>query len=417
MNMGSSYMDFKSFGEVDGNGGRVQGNSFPLARQPSMYSLTFDELQTNFSGFGKDFGSMNMDELLRTIWTAEETQTQVPTASAAVGCGEPIAGVGGLHKQGSLTLPRTLSQKTVDQVWKDLNEESRLADFQPKQTTTLAEMTLEDFLLKAGVVREDAQQGAVSSNNGGFYGVPASNSSGMNIGFQPSASGLNNKVTVDKLSVNGFNAVNPSNGIPLSMAANRPSKTLNLHPLFPKPANVTFSSPMRPTNRPQLPNIAPKSIMIGMADSNGFRSQNGGMGIVSLRNGTVKVPIEPPMKKVALDVSERNSSESSPLAPSPYGYSPVMSGRRGGAGVERVVERRHRRMIKNRESAARSRARKQAYTLELEAEIAKLRDLNEELHRKQDEIIEIQKDEMIEKMRLQWGSKRVCLRRTLTGPW
>jgi ABA responsive element binding factor len=41
----------------------------------------------------------------------------------------------------------------------------------------------------------------------------------------------------------------------------------------------------------------------------------------------------------------------------------VIRGRRSGAGVEKVVERRQRRMIKNRESAARSRARKQVTPL------------------------------------------------------
>lgn len=50
------------------------------------------------------------------------------------------------------------------------------------------------------------------------------------------------------------------------------------------------------------------------------------------------------------------------------------------------VDRRHKRMMKNRESASRSRARKQAYTNELELEVAhlaeenvKLKQLNEEL--------------------------------------
>uniref|UniRef100_A0A0A9K9C9 Uncharacterized protein n=1 Tax=Arundo donax TaxID=35708 RepID=A0A0A9K9C9_ARUDO len=42
-------------------------------------------------------------------------------------------------------------------------------------------------------------------------------------------------------------------------------------------------------------------------------------------------------------------------------------------------DRRHRRMIKNRESAARSRARKQAYTNELELELAQLRRENQML--------------------------------------
>ncbi|GLU19188.1 hypothetical protein SLE2022_354510 [Rubroshorea leprosula] len=46
---------------------------------------------------------------------------------------------------------------------------------------------------------------------------------------------------------------------------------------------------------------------------------------------------------------------------------------------EVVVERRQRRMIKNRESAARSQARKQAYTVELELELNQHKEENEKL--------------------------------------
>lgn len=49
-------------------------------------------------------------------------------------------------------------------------------------------------------------------------------------------------------------------------------------------------------------------------------------------------------------------------------------------------DRRHRRMIKNRESAARSRARKQAYTNELELALAQLRRENEMLIKRQEEL-------------------------------
>ncbi|KAK1650483.1 hypothetical protein QYE76_068288 [Lolium multiflorum] len=64
----------------------------------------------------------------------------------------------------------------------------------------------------------------------------------------------------------------------------------------------------------------------------------------------------------------------------------AMSGRKraaaasaAGGPVEKTVERRKKRMIKNRESAARSRARKQAYTNELENKISLLEEENERL--------------------------------------
>ncbi|ONK55461.1 uncharacterized protein A4U43_UnF2850 [Asparagus officinalis] len=52
---------------------------------------------------------------------------------------------------------------------------------------------------------------------------------------------------------------------------------------------------------------------------------------------------------------------------------------------EKTVERKQKRMIKNRESAARSRARKQAYTNELENKVSRLEEENERL-RKQKEL-------------------------------
>ncbi|KAJ1297361.1 hypothetical protein BS78_01G369600 [Paspalum vaginatum] len=54
-----------------------------------------------------------------------------------------------------------------------------------------------------------------------------------------------------------------------------------------------------------------------------------------------------------------------------------------GGVAERSNERRKKRMIKNRESAARSRARKQAYTNELENKIRLLEEENERLLRQQ----------------------------------
>ncbi|XP_076940315.1 ABSCISIC ACID-INSENSITIVE 5-like protein 2 [Bidens hawaiensis] len=56
----------------------------------------------------------------------------------------------------------------------------------------------------------------------------------------------------------------------------------------------------------------------------------------------------------------------------------------GGDLLEKTIERRQKRMIKNRESAARSRARKQAYTEALENKVSHLEEENERLNREQE---------------------------------
>ncbi|KAG1359442.1 bZIP transcription factor 27 [Cocos nucifera] len=57
-----------------------------------------------------------------------------------------------------------------------------------------------------------------------------------------------------------------------------------------------------------------------------------------------------------------------------------------GHGHGNGADRRKKRMIKNRESAARSRARKQAYTYELQREVARLLDENRKLKRTFEEL-------------------------------
>ncbi|KAL4585924.1 hypothetical protein LXL04_010551 [Taraxacum kok-saghyz] len=50
-----------------------------------------------------------MDELLKNIWTAEETQSMASTSNFG------IPNNANIRRQGSLTLPRTLSRKSVDE--------------------------------------------------------------------------------------------------------------------------------------------------------------------------------------------------------------------------------------------------------------------------------------------------------------
>ncbi|XP_027915379.1 protein FD [Vigna unguiculata] len=60
-------------------------------------------------------------------------------------------------------------------------------------------------------------------------------------------------------------------------------------------------------------------------------------------------------------------------------------------------DRRNKRMIKNRESAARSRARKQAYTNELEVEVEQLKEENARLKRQQKQLSEVAASEQKKK--------------------
>ncbi|KAJ0520978.1 putative transcription factor bZIP family [Helianthus annuus] len=72
--------------------------------------------------------------------------------------------------------------------------------------------------------------------------------------------------------------------------------------------------------------------------------------------GVVAVTVGSPA--VSSDGMGKNNGDMSSVSPSSYEFTGIVRGRRSGT-VEKVVERRQRRMIKNRESAARSRARKQ----------------------------------------------------------
>ncbi|XP_047075537.1 bZIP transcription factor 46-like [Lolium rigidum] len=322
------------------------GGGAALARQGSIYSLTFDEFQSALGGAGKDFGSMNMDELLRNIWTAEESNA-IATAAAA----PAVANVDAqpqqqpILRQGSMTLPRTISQMTVDEVWRDLMgfcddepdaplppPQQPQAQAQPQRQPTLGAMTLEEFLVRAGVVREDM--------GGQTVVVPA--------------------------------------------RAHAQAQTL-----FPPQGNVVTATMQQMGNG-----------VVGQA-------AGGGM--------TVAAPTTP---VVLNGFGKMEGDDLSSLSPVPYPFDTAMRARKGPT-VEKVVERRQRRMIKNRESAARSRQRKQAYIMELEAEVAKLKENNEELQKKQVEMLKKQKNEVIERIEQQLGpkAKRFCLRRTMTGPW
>ncbi|XP_009621966.1 ABSCISIC ACID-INSENSITIVE 5-like protein 7 [Nicotiana tomentosiformis] len=400
-------MNFKNFADTpqtESNSGMSMGSgNFPLARQYSVYSLTFDELQST-CGLGKDLGSMNLEDLLKNIWTAEESQV---VASSA--------GVGNLQREGSLTLPRTLSQKTVDELWRDFQKETTVSSKDVSGTewpnlgqsqSTLGEMTLEEFLVRAGVVREDMQPTG-STNDVRFTGgisQPSTNNNGLNIAFQQPTQNPG-------LFSNQFEEKNMLNVVSATSSQQKP--------------NVAFASPMQLGKNGQLASTAAREPVVSMLSPSvntstivqGSVMQGGVKGLAGLHNGVALAKRGSPGNQLSPDMIAKKDQDTSSLSPSPYAFGDGGRGRRSCNSLEKVVERRRKRMIKNRESAARSRARKQAYTLELEAEVEKLKEINEELQKKQAEFIEMQKDQLMEKMNMPWGNKLRCLRRTLTGPW
>nr|WMD01019.1 ABA-induced bZIP1 family member AREB1 [Taraxacum mongolicum] len=386
-------MNFKSFGNqtAEVGNGRPPGG-FHLARQGSIYSLTFDELQNTMGSMGKDFGSMNMDELLKSIWNAEEVQTTGTNTGVQESGGDGGANMN-IQRQGSLTLPRTLSQKTVDEVWKDISKEFNGFGQPnlPQRQQTLGEMTLEEFLVKAGVVREEAQSPVKPNDNALFPNLtnPQNNPGFGAVGFQQASNRNNNQI-----------AFQPAN-LPLNVNGVRSNPQQQL---FPKQTNHAYGAPMAIPPSKQLGSPVVRNGVVGLSDPGMNGNLMGGMA----------VPVGSPA--VSSDgIGRTNGGDSSSLSPSPYEFSGVVRGRKSGA-VEKVVERRQRRMIKNRESAARSRARKQAYTMELEAEVSKLKEQNQELKRKA-EMMEMQQNQVMEMMNTQPGAKRRYMRRTQSGPW
>ncbi|CAN8317788.1 unnamed protein product [Cochlearia groenlandica] len=248
-----------------------------LPRQNSLYSLKLNEVQTHLGSTSKPLGSMNLDELLKSVWSVEEANQPQEEGSSIV-------------RQGSLTLPQDLSKKTVDEVWRDIqqdkNENNNTNERRDSNTNndnnkqpTLGEITLEDLLLKAGVVTESI--------------VPSQND--------------------------------------VNVASNEQW--------------VHYHQPHQQQQQQQ-----------------GFMTY--------------------PVSEMQEMVSPRSMMMMGGLSEQAHGRKRVASlGGHHDVVVEKTVERRHKRMIKNRESAARSRARKQAYTHELEIKVSSLEEENEKLRR------------------------------------
>ncbi|MBA0850350.1 hypothetical protein Goshw_028611 [Gossypium schwendimanii] len=113
----------------------------------------------------------------------------------------------------------------------------------------------------------------------------------------------------------------------------------------------------------------------------------------------------PPTPATLFTLNARSIASVAVKAPAPS--FPSSCRKKGQENEENSDDPRHKRKIKNRESAARSRARKQAYTNELELEVARLLEENGKLRRQQDKLLASPRQ----------IPKRNTLCRTLTAPF
>ncbi|KAF5448570.1 hypothetical protein F2P56_029090 [Juglans regia] len=247
-----------------------------LPRQSSLCSLSTiladlqqQQHQQNPSSSSKALvASMSMDDLLKNLYS-DQTPNQLP-----------LDGSSSISPQRSFSQPKELGDKTVEDVWKEIvagNDNQRQAGAEEAGNDAasgqLEEMTLEDFLTKAGAVREeDVRRGAVVPGPGG-YGVDSSASVAMNGG---------------QFALQGVEVG---------------------HAMVPFDGRVVVGGAV-----------------------------GGGRG----KRRAVEEPV-----------------------------------------VDKATQQRQRRMIKNRESAARSRERKQAYTVELESLVTQLEEENARLLREE----------------------------------
>ncbi|KAL8208474.1 hypothetical protein R6Q57_007886 [Mikania cordata] len=292
-------------GGSGGGGGEPQPPKLGgLGRQSSLYDLTLDEVQHQLGDLGKPLSSMNLDELLKNVWTAESSMNldyphhAQPVSGSSLACGS------------SFNLAQDLRKKTVDEVWQGIqqgqnkndditggksdNNHDKRGNHERQQT--LGEITLEDFLVKAGVVAVSRKKN-VGSNQ-------------QNANHQPAQWMQYQAPPIQQQHV-----------------------YMTGHHLVQQSLSVGASSMMDMGYPETQMTMSPSHVMHDLSDTQ-----------------------TPGRKRVA-------SSDV----------------------IEKTVERRQKRMIKNRESAARSRARKQAYTHELENKISRLEEENERL-RKQKEV-------------------------------
>ncbi|XP_041992961.1 ABSCISIC ACID-INSENSITIVE 5-like protein 6 isoform X1 [Salvia splendens] len=139
---------------VSSGGQQSHVQHHPLQRCNSWLGLTLDEVERHLLGnLAKPLGSMNLDELLKKVWT---TDTSHSSGMESIETSPAVS----LQRQASWSLARAFTGKTVNEVWRDIQRGYKMSNVDgfgiQERTPTLGEMTLEDFLVKAGMYVSNA---------------------------------------------------------------------------------------------------------------------------------------------------------------------------------------------------------------------------------------------------------------------
>ncbi|XP_008793932.1 bZIP transcription factor 12-like isoform X1 [Phoenix dactylifera] len=264
-----------------------------FARQSSLFSPAVTDLQSSAAGDPiKTLRSMSMEDLLRNIYP----ENAAPFAGEDGAAGEEAPA--SASREGNFPQPKEIASRTVDEVWREIAA-GRKGDGGKGSD---GEMTLEDFLARAGAVREEEVRVPSGSGQGNF--------------------GLDSVLGGD----------------------------------FGQQQQLPLENPV-------------------LGFGNGVEGGGG-------RGGRRR-------KRLMLDP------------------------------VDRVVLQRQKRMIKNRESAARSRERKQAYTVELESLVTQLEEENARLLKYQEEQHKERLQQLMENVIPVTENKKpkLSLRRTCSMHW
>lgn len=151
-----------------------------LPRESSVCSISTIIADLQHSDSSRNLVSMSMDDLLKNIYSDGQTHNQLQEENPIIGASIP--------RQESFPLPKELSTRTVEDVWKEIVAG---AD-QRREAATDQEITLEDFLSKATAAREEDVRVPVISEPRGYdvdstlnnqFQIPSQQLEGAMVGY------------------------------------------------------------------------------------------------------------------------------------------------------------------------------------------------------------------------------------------